>query len=409
MASCRARCWESWSRRPRRRGRGTTRRGRCRPRRPARSSADRRHATSTRAWASSRGIGRATCARPRAPSAGRSSTTRRTRRYSRRSRSSRGSPEGPRSSTRSRASREPPGAISVCSARRRAGRATTTSRGPSPGRRSGSHGHAGSSPPGTAPEATRRARSPSGRSRRSRAFTGEDGDDRAVVEVLVAGDALPFEAEVRRSMRRRAARLALDRLADVERWDRALPLALRRRPAGRRGGRAADPRRTAPVAGRRSSCPCASARSSGRRASPGRRLELRLEAAELQSGLGDVDGAVRTLRDSLRDSDGHEVTVEALAALLDGAARTAELRELLASQAELAQRAGHATRAADLWFRAAVVNEHAPPRPGTARRDTTRPSSRSNRARRRSTRSRGSRWLAPITLPRPSGSSSSSS
>ena len=42
-----------------------------------------------------------------------------------------------------------------------------------------------------------------------------------MLEVLVAGDALPFQPDVRRDLRRRAARIALDPLGDD---DRAIPL-----------------------------------------------------------------------------------------------------------------------------------------------------------------------------------------
>ena len=51
----------------------------------------------------------------------------------------------------------------------------------------------------------------------------EEGDARAMVDVLVAGGALPFPPSTRQDLRRRAARVALDRLSD---HDRAIALYL---------------------------------------------------------------------------------------------------------------------------------------------------------------------------------------
>jgi tetratricopeptide (TPR) repeat protein len=183
---------------------------------------------------------------------------------------------------------------------------------------------------------------------------GQDGDSRAVLEVLVAGDALPFEASVRRDLRRRAARIALDPLGDDE---RAIALygslfdedpndteAIDRLAATyAKHGRARDllSLRERQIA----------------TASVGPRIELRLEAARLLVDLGDSDRAAETLRASLNETARHAPTVEALAALLDREGKAAELRELLALQAELAEATGDAPRAAELWSRAAVLAE----------------------------------------------------
>ena len=108
----------------------------------------------------------------------------------------------------------------------------------------------------------------------------EEGDASAVVAALTAGDSLPFPVDVRRDMRRRAARVALDRLGDDARGRRALRGALRRRPARRRGRRASRGRVRGSMAARRICSAFASVRSAPR-PEPGERLSLRLEAARL--------------------------------------------------------------------------------------------------------------------------------
>jgi tetratricopeptide (TPR) repeat protein len=182
-----------------------------------------------------------------------------------------------------------------------------------------------------------------------------DNDDQAVVDVLALGDALPFEPIVRRGMRRRAARIALDRLGDHARGV-ALYLALFED----------DPHDTEAIE-----------RLSATYAAQGRtrellqlrerqvvasgdvheRLALRLEAARLFVELGDPSRAAETLGANLRDEPRHEASVEALAAVLDADVRRRDLRDLLATQAQLAEDAGDTARAASLWARAAVVAE----------------------------------------------------
>jgi tetratricopeptide (TPR) repeat protein len=182
-----------------------------------------------------------------------------------------------------------------------------------------------------------------------------DGNARGVLDVLVAGDALPFDLPVRRGMRRRAARVAIDRLNDAERGI-ALFLALldedpRDAEAVERLGatyRALD--RTRDLLRLRERQVAATDVLS-------ERLALRLEAATLHQQLGDVDAAVAVLRESLTEQATHEATVEALAASLEGAGRWVELRTLLADQAERAEAEGNAARAAELWSRAASLAE----------------------------------------------------
>ena len=183
----------------------------------------------------------------------------------------------------------------------------------------------------------------------------EDNDPKAVLEVLVTGNALPFELAVQRDLRRRAARIALDPLGDDERAialygalfdDDPYDVEAIDRLAATYGklGRVRDllELRQRQIA------------STGDAA---HRLELRLEASRLLVELGDGSRAVETLHANLREAgaERHETTVEALAALLDEQAKSSDLRDLLANQAERAEAAGNAHRGAELWSRAATL------------------------------------------------------
>jgi tetratricopeptide (TPR) repeat protein len=183
----------------------------------------------------------------------------------------------------------------------------------------------------------------------------EEGDARAMVDVLVAGGALPFPASTRQDLRRRAARVSLDRLLDS---DRAIALYLGLFDEDPHDAEAVD-RLAATYAALGRTPELLSLRE--RQVSAARdstaRIALRLEAARMQGELGDGARAVETLRASLQESPRHEATVEALAAALDAATRTPELRDLLAEQAQLADDEGDTPRAAALWAQAARIAE----------------------------------------------------
>jgi tetratricopeptide (TPR) repeat protein len=183
----------------------------------------------------------------------------------------------------------------------------------------------------------------------------EEGDARAVVEVLVAGDALPFEAAIRRDMRRRAARVALERLGDHE---RAISLYLALFDDDPRDEEAVD-RLAATYAAHGRTRELLALRERQVEAAPDSeaRIALRLEAARLLVQIGNSERAADLLRSSLAEDPRHAATVETLASVLDGDIRTRDLRDLLADQARLAQEAGDVARAVDLWSRAAVLAE----------------------------------------------------
>jgi tetratricopeptide (TPR) repeat protein len=184
----------------------------------------------------------------------------------------------------------------------------------------------------------------------------QDADPRAVLEVLVAGDALPFPPDVRRDLRRRAARIALDPLGDD---DRAIVLYGSLFNDDPHDAEAVD-RLAATYAkhGRSRDLLSLRERQIASTGDPAARVELRLEVARLLVGLGEGQDAATALHANLGESPRQEATVEALVALLERDGKNAELRDLLASQAELAGAAGDSARAAELWARVAWLAEH---------------------------------------------------
>jgi tetratricopeptide (TPR) repeat protein len=183
----------------------------------------------------------------------------------------------------------------------------------------------------------------------------EEGDERAMVDALVEGAALPFDGATRREMRRRAARVALDRLGDHEQGV-ALYLALfdedphDAEAVDRLAATYAAHRRTRELLDLRE-------RQIAAASEAGPRIALRLEAARLMVELGHPRRAIETLRASLQEEPRHTQTVEELAAVLDAEVRTRELCDLVTGQAVLCEQAGDAGRAASLWARAAGIAE----------------------------------------------------
>ncbi len=192
----------------------------------------------------------------------------------------------------------------------------------------------------------------------------QDGNPRAVLEVLVGGDALAFATTIRRDLRRRAARIALDPLGDDE---RAIALYGALFDDDPHDLEAVD--RLAYTYDKLGRLPeLLSLRERQVKASEDAapRIGLRLESARLLGELGNPGRAAETLRASLAESPRHEATVEALIVLLDRQESGAELRDLLANQAELAEGAGESKRAAELWWRAAVLAEERLHDPGAS-------------------------------------------
>ena len=182
-----------------------------------------------------------------------------------------------------------------------------------------------------------------------------DGDLRAVLDVLVAGDALPFALQVRRGMRRRAARLAIDRLDDPE---RGIDLYLALLDEDAHDAEAVERLgATYGALGRMRDLLRLRERQVAAAQAVDERLALRLDVARLHDRLGETEPAIAVLRTNLEEDAAHEASVEALAASLEGIGKLSQLRDLFADQAERAEKGGNVHRSAELWSRAAVLAE----------------------------------------------------
>jgi golgin subfamily B member 1 len=198
----------------------------------------------------------------------------------------------------------------------------------------------------------------------------EEGDLRPLVDVLMQGDGLPFALEVRRGMRRRAARIALDRLADTE---LAITLYLALFSEDPHDEEAAERLAVTYAAhGRTRELLDLRERQIAAAEEMAVRTPLRLEAARLLVDLGESGRAAEMLGANLAEDARHEKTVEALAAVLDAGGRTGELRDLLVDQAERAEATTDGARAAHLFWRAAVLAEEQLRDPGAAEAYHTR-------------------------------------
>ena len=184
----------------------------------------------------------------------------------------------------------------------------------------------------------------------------QQGDLRAFVDVLVQGAKLPLEPPICQSMRRRAAKTALERLGD---YDLGVDLYL---SLFEENVRDEDAVRSLSLAYHDHERPRELLKLRERQiqgaADAAERVSLRLEAARLLVGMGEIERAAEVLRASLADDARHEETVETLAEVLwiGGSARA--LCELVEDQAVLAEAAGDVRRAVDLWLRAARLAEH---------------------------------------------------
>ena len=181
----------------------------------------------------------------------------------------------------------------------------------------------------------------------------EGGDARAQVDVLAAGDALPFPTDVRLGMRRHAARVSCATLGDHERAILLYLALLDDVPSDAEAVLALTSIYRSQ--GRTAELLILRERQIGASVEPTQRLQLRLEAASLLVSLGEVGRSLETLRANLLEEPGHEATIEALAGVLQAEGSLAGLRELLVEEAQRAQDRGATGKAAQLWLRAAGV------------------------------------------------------
>ena len=188
-----------------------------------------------------------------------------------------------------------------------------------------------------------------------------DGDHDKVVALLVETSALPWTREKSRALRHQAARIAVEKLPSDAQADRATSIYLQLIDE--------DPQDEDAVArlvkiyvaaGRKSELLELKRRLVGTALTDDARLALRLEVATLEDELGDAgtqQRAIAALEENLAESPRHDATVKMLSALFARDGKHSELEALFARQAELAEKDGEATLAADLHGRAAEVAE----------------------------------------------------
>jgi tetratricopeptide (TPR) repeat protein len=185
-----------------------------------------------------------------------------------------------------------------------------------------------------------------------------DGDHDKVVALLVETSALPWSREKSRALRHQAASIAVEKQHAA---DRAIAIYLELIEEDPQDESAVE--RLVKIyvgGGRKTDLLELKRRLVGTALTQDARLALRLEVATLEDELGDASThgrAAETLRENLAESPRHDATVKMLSTLFARDGKHAELETLLSSQAELAEKDGESTLAADLHGRAAEVAE----------------------------------------------------
>ncbi|MGO8995932.1 MAG: tetratricopeptide repeat protein [Polyangiaceae bacterium] len=183
----------------------------------------------------------------------------------------------------------------------------------------------------------------------------EEAEPVKIVDLLLETSRLPFPREQSRVMRHEAARVAADRLGDVDRaigvWTALFEEDAHDAAAVARLVSALE------THGRRAELLEVRKKQVLAATTVAMRVTVRLEVARLETALGRPDAAIAALEASLDEDGRHAETVAALVELLEGAGRNAELAALLARQAEREESAAEPRAAADLWTRAAEVAE----------------------------------------------------
>jgi tetratricopeptide (TPR) repeat protein len=183
----------------------------------------------------------------------------------------------------------------------------------------------------------------------------EEGDPEKIVELLVETSKLPFESETRRAMRHRAARVAVERIGEVDRAIKLYEELYDEDTSDVDAGQSLV--ELLGAQGKRDELLALRRRQIGLARSSDARIDLRLLAARLELGLGRVDEATATLHENLKDEPRHGETVAELVGILEGTSRGEELASLLADQAALAEAESDADSARLLWAQAARVAE----------------------------------------------------
>jgi len=179
-----------------------------------------------------------------------------------------------------------------------------------------------------------------------------DQADRAV-EVLREAASLPFDGELRRDYLCRAAELARGVLGDAQAAIMLYRDVLQIDGADRRALQALGQLYTSS-----DSLPellMLRRQELELERDPDRALELRLAIVQLLGEMEARGGRLELLKNNLKLKPGHEETVSAIIAILNGQRRHAELAELLAQQAKALSKAEQTARAAGLLRQAAAL------------------------------------------------------
>ncbi len=190
-----------------------------------------------------------------------------------------------------------------------------------------------------------------------RLATGRSEDARRAVAINLEGAALPLPADARRQLRKNAAAIAEERLAD-----RPLAIEIRRALVDEAPDDvdaaealavlyAAEDRLLDLGELRR--------KQLERTADPERRLALRLDIERLAAVLEARGDRLALLRANLAERPGHAITIDTVAELLGAKRRHAELCDLFEEQAARLEDLGDGEAAARLWTRMARLAEDA--------------------------------------------------
>ena len=183
----------------------------------------------------------------------------------------------------------------------------------------------------------------------------EAGDTKKAVDLLVDGARMPVTPEVSREMRRRAGELCRDQLGDQDRALRLLQSvvdeSVEDAEAVSQLGVLLEER------GRFPELLALRQRQLELDLEPETRLAVRLEVSRVLGLIEQQGGRIGALRANLAEQPGHEASVEGLAEILAARGRHDELGQLYTAQAGEVEQQGDATRAADLWARAAQILE----------------------------------------------------
>jgi tetratricopeptide (TPR) repeat protein len=177
------------------------------------------------------------------------------------------------------------------------------------------------------------------------------GDAKGAVQTLRDASGLPLDAATRGEFLGRAAKLALEQLADrtlgILLYERALELAPE--DAGRLSALASEYDK----AGRLDELLTVLRRELALTRAVPRRLELRLDIARVMGEIEARGARMDALRDNLREAPGHAASVNALEKALRERKLTIEVYDLLAAQGAQLEALGDTSRASELWGRAA--------------------------------------------------------